>query len=63
MLLFFCGLMVEGLLGVAAMCCMVVAGEADRRIERCEMMEQSTAVAIPEQRLVYDMDTRKEGVQ
>jgi len=63
MLLFISGLMVGGLLGVVMMCLMVAAGEADRRIERCEMMEQSTAVAIPEQRLVYDMDTRKEGVQ
>ena len=63
MLLFFSGLMVGGLLGVTIMCFMVIAGEADRHIEREELMEQSTAVAIPEQRLVCDMDTRKEGVQ
>ena len=63
MLLFFSGLMVGGLLGVATMCCMVVAGEADRHIERCEMMEQSTVVASPEQCLVCDMDARKEEVQ
>lgn len=63
MLLFISGLMVGGLLGVATMCCMVAAGEADRHIERCEMMERNTAVTIPEQRLVYDVDTRKEEVQ
>lgn len=63
MLLFFCGMMVGGLLGIVLMCLMVAAGEADRHIERCEMMERNTAVAIPEQRLVHDMDARKEGVQ
>ena len=59
-MLFFSGLVVGGLIGIATMCIMTVARQADEHIDWGEFSDQYIDAVFPERVSQNDMDTEKE---
>ena len=59
-LLFLSGLIVGGLIGIATMCIVTVARQADEHIEWGVFSGQNADAVLPEQVSQNDKDTQKE---